>query len=148
MIMDKGNYKKDRKGRFIKVGTIVWTIDPDGEKRYLLRHNKPFNGYEDEWTISFGNVEKDDEEKDTVAREIKEEFGIMNFEGIKDLAYEIEFESGRGKTAIKFYAIKVKDINISITLNEESIGYDWMKMDKVVEVMQHKDEKKAFGFVK
>lgn len=35
-----------------KVAAIVWTIDPEGERRFLLRHNKPFDGYEDEWTIT------------------------------------------------------------------------------------------------
>lgn len=147
--MDKGNYKKDKEGRIIKVGTIVWTIDPDGEKRYLLRHNKPFNGYEDEWTISFGNVEEADEEKSTVIREVKEEFGIerVEDEDIKDLKYEVGFESGRGKTAIKFYAVKVKDIDIKIRLNEESIGYDWMKFDDVTKIMKHDDEKKAFDLI-
>lgn len=41
------DYKKDDSNRFIKVGVIVWTVDPDGNYRFLIRHNKPFNGYED-----------------------------------------------------------------------------------------------------
>ena len=43
-----------------KVAVIIWTIDPESQIRILLRHNKPFNGYEDEWTITFGNVEEDE----------------------------------------------------------------------------------------
>lgn len=138
------DYKKDDSNRFIKVGVIVWTIDPDGNPRFLIRHNKPFNGYEDEWTISFGNVEQGETIKDAAFREATEEFGLTEIEQIQDLKYEIEFTSKKGKMIIKFYAIKIKDIDVKISLNEESIGFDWMVLNKVKEVMQHDDEKKAF----
>jgi len=127
-----------------KVGVIVWTIDPEGNHRFLIRHNKPFNGYEDEWTISFGNVEQGETIENTALREATEEFGLIGVEQIQDLKYEIELSSKEGKTIIKFYAIKIKDIDIKISLNEESIGFDWMILDKVKEIMQHDDEKKAF----
>jgi len=48
---------------------------------------------------------------------------------------------------ISFFAIKVKDLDVKIILNEESIGYDWMLLSKVKEVMQHEDEKNAFKLV-
>lgn len=140
-------YKKDAKGRFLKVGVIVWTIDPEGTPRFLIRHNKPFDGYDDEWTISFGNVETTETEKEAALREPQEEYGINKVEEIKDLSYEIEFEGKRGLTVIKFFAIKLKNIDVKISLNEESIGYDWMTIDKVKEVMQHEDEKKAFDIL-
>ena len=72
-------YKKDSKGRSLKIGVIVWTVDPEGNPRFLLRHNKPFNGYEDEWTITFGNVEEGESVKVAAEREPKEEFGLMRF---------------------------------------------------------------------
>ena len=137
-------YKKDDSDRFIKVGVIVWTIDPDGNSRFLIRHNKPFNGYEDEWTISFGNVEQNESIKNAALREATEEFGLTDIEQVQDLEYEIEFTSKKGKTIIKFYAIRLKDIDVKISLNEESIGFDWMVLNRVKEVMQHDDEKKAF----
>ncbi|EKE04815.1 MAG: hypothetical protein ACD_19C00432G0011 [uncultured bacterium] len=137
-------YKKDSHNRFIKVGVIVWTIDPDGNLRFLIRHNKPFNGYEDEWTISFGNVEQNETFKKAALREVTEEFGLTETELIQDLRYEIEFTSKKGETLIKFYAIKLKNIDTKILLNEESIGFDWMVLNKVKEIMQHDDEKKAF----
>lgn len=140
-------YKKDAKGRHLKVGVIVWTIDPEDKPRFLIRHNKPFNGYDDEWTISFGNVEVNETEEETAIREPREEFGIKKVEEIKDLSYEVEFTGKRGLTVIKFFAIKLEDIDVTITLNEESIGFDWMTIDKVKEMMQHEDEKKAFDIL-
>lgn len=145
--MNKNKFKVDTKGRYLKVGVIVWTVDPEGEIRFLLRHNKPFNGYKDEWTIAFGNVEAGEEEIDTARREAKEEFGIENFLDTLDLQYEVEFESKLGPTVIRFFALKVNDISTKVRLNEESIGYDWMTLDKVLQVMELDDEKKAFGIL-
>lgn len=82
--------------------------------------------------------------KDAALREATEEFGLTEIEQIQDLKYEIEFTSKKGKMIIKFYAIKIKDIDVKISLNEESIGFDWMVLNKVKEIMQHDDEKKAF----
>ena len=105
-----------------KVATIVWTIDPEGKKRFLLRHNKPFDGYEDEWTITFGDIEKDENLEEVAKREASEEFGISEFEEIKKLNYKIEFDGKHGLTEAHFVVLKVKNLNIPITLNEESIG--------------------------
>lgn len=140
-------YEKDSQGRFLKAGVIVWTIDPEGKPRFLIRHNRPFDGYEDEWTISFGNVETNEAEENTALRESEEEFGLGKANNVQNLNYEIEFTDKRGKTVIKFFAIRLKDINTKIVLNEESIGYDWMTISKVKKVMQHDDEKKAFDIL-
>lgn len=130
-----------------KVAVIIWTIDPEGIKRFLLRHNKPFNGYDDEWTVTFGGVEEGETNEKAAVREICEEYGISDFEEVKDLNYKVEFQGKNGLTEAHFFAVKIKDLDIKIILNEESIGYDWMKLEKVKEVMQHEDEKKAFDLI-
>lgn len=130
-----------------KIAVIVWTIDPEGNKRFLLRHNKPFNGYEDEWTITFGDIEPNENLEDAAKREVYEEFGISDLEETKNLNYKIEFEGKHGLTEVHFVSTKIKDINTQINLNEESIGYDWMKLEKVKEIMRHEDEKKAFELI-
>ena len=130
-----------------KVAVIVWTIDPEGYKRYLLRHNKPFDGYDDEWTVTFGGIEKDETKEAAAIREIFEEYSISEIEEIEDLNYKVEFEGKNGPAAAHFFAVKVKDLNIKIILNEESIGYDWMKIEEVMKVMKHKDEKKSFDLI-
>lgn len=138
-------YKQDDKGRSVKVGVIVWTIDPESTPRFLMRHNKPFNGYDDEWTITFGNVEEGESDDSAAVREASEEFSIDKFEGDPiNLDYDVEFEGKKGKTVIHFFAVKVPNIDEKIIPNEESIGYDWMKIEKVKEVMQYEDEKKSF----
>lgn len=130
-----------------KVAAVVWTIDPEGSKRFLLRHNKPFNGYEDEWTIAFGDIEPNESLEEAAKREVGEEFGISEFEEINNLNHKIEFEGQHGRTEAHFVSIKVKDIDAQIILNEESIGYDWCLKDNVKEIMKHEDEKRAFELI-
>lgn len=131
-----------------KVAVIVYTKDPEGNWRFLLRHNKPFNGHEDEWTITFGTVEENEDYKNTAIREAIEEFGIVEvFIDVVDLEYSISYTGKNGLTDIHFFACKLPNLDTKITLNEESIGYDWMKIEKVKEVMQHEDEKKAFDIL-
>ena len=130
-----------------KVAVIIWTIDPEENKRFLLRHNKPFNGHEDEWTITFGDIEENEELEQAAKREASEEFGISEIEEIKNLSYKIEFEGKHGSTEAHFISLKIAELNIPIILNEESIGYDWVLLEKVKEVMKHEDEKKAFELI-
>jgi len=130
-----------------KVAVIVWTIDPEGNRRFLLRHNKPFDGYEDEWTITFGDIEGEESFEEAASRETREEFGINEFKEIKNLNYKIEFEGKHGLTEAHFVSLRVKSLDAPITLNEESIGYDWMPIENVKELMKHEDEKKAFDLI-
>ena len=130
-----------------KVAAIIWTIDTERGKRFLLRHNKPFDRYEDEWTIAFGDIENGENLEETAKREVSEEFGIHSFGEVTNLNYKIEFKGRNGSTEAHFVALKAKDINIPIVLNEESIGFDWMLIKKVKEVMKHEDEKKAFDLI-
>ncbi len=139
--------KKNVDGKLVKVASIVWTIDPDGVKRFLLRHNKPFDGHDDEWTIVFGSVEPDEPEAMAAKREMQEEYGILDIDEMVDLNYSIEYEEPRGKFIIYFFACKVTDIDTKITLNEESIGFDWVTLEGAKKIMQHSDEFKALEMV-
>ena len=130
-----------------KVAVIVWTIDPEGNKRFLLRHNKPFDGYENEWTITFGDVEDSENLEEAAKREASEELGISEFKETKNLNHKIEFEGKHGPTEAHFIALKVENLDVTITLNEESIGCDWKLIEKVKGIMKHEDEKKAFDLI-
>ena len=126
-----------------KAGVIVYVKDPEGNYRFLLRHNKPFNGREDEWTILFGTVEENETYMECVRRELEEEYGIKDIEIVEDLEYVIKVDD----LDIHFYTVEVKDINTTIHLNEESIGYDWMLIEDVKNTMKYSDEKRAFDIL-
>jgi ADP-ribose pyrophosphatase YjhB (NUDIX family) len=134
---------KDATGRVLKVGIIIYTIDPEKQVRFLLRHSKPFNGYDDEWTVAFGTVEDGTDLMAEAIREAGEEFGIKEFLVRTNLEYEIEFTGKHGVSVIHFFALKAANLEVPVVLNEESIGYDWMKLDTVLAAMIHDDEKDA-----
>ncbi len=131
----------------MKIASSVWTVDPEGNKRFLIRHNRPFDGYDDEWTILFGNVDEGESSEDAAIREVGEEYGVHFTQQVTDLGYKIEYEDKGRLTEISFYALKVKSIDVPIRLNQESIGYDWMILDKAMSVMQYDDESTALGLV-
>lgn len=134
-----------------KIAALAWTVDPENNKRYLLRHNKPFNGYEDEWTITFGDVEENESIETAAMREIEEEFNIIKEDilEVRNLNYKTKYFSKKrnSEIVVNYFAIKVKDLNIKIILNGESIGYDWMKLDKAKESMQYEDERAILEMV-
>jgi 8-oxo-dGTP pyrophosphatase MutT (NUDIX family) len=127
--------------KIIKVGCIVWGIDPQNNPRFLLRHNKPFdNFHKDEWAYCFGTVEANELPRVAAIREVGEEFGITTFSEVIDLQSPIKTNGRRGPRITYFFAFKVDDIELPIKLNEESIGYDWLTLDKAREIISHKDE--------
>lgn len=130
-----------------KIASIVWTVDPEGNKRFLIRHNRPFNGYNDEWTILFGNVDEGESSEDAAIREVGEEYGLHFTQRVTNLRHKIEYEDKGRQTVISFYALKVESIDVPIRLNQESIGYDWMTLDQAVSVMRHDDESAALWLV-
>lgn len=138
----------DKQPTRIKIASIVWTIDPEEKKRFLLRHNRPFDGYDDEWTILFGNVDEGESTKEAAVREVGEEYGIVDLENFVDLGYRLEYEDKGRATVIHFFSMKVNSIDVPIQLNSESIGYDWMTLDRAKDTMQHDDESIALGMVK
>jgi len=96
----------------------------------------------------FGSVDPEESEILAAKREAEEEFGIREFDGdTLDLNYSTDYSGKHGPTVVHFFAMKVPNIDVKIVLNEESIGYDWMLVEKVMETMVHDDEKKAFNLL-
>ena len=124
----------------LKIASIVWTIDPNGEKRFLMRHNRPFDGYDDEWTILFGNVDEGEKPEQAAMREVGEEYGIFSISSVNNLNYSLENKDKGLVTVIHFFSIRVESIDTPIQLNNESIGYDWMTLEKAVASMRYDDE--------
>ena len=109
----------------------------------FTRHNKPFNGYEDQWETIFGTIELDEDKSAAAIRETREEFGIYEYSEIKDLTYTTEYAGKHGPTIVHWFALQVPSIDARIVLNEESIGYDWATIERARVLMKREDEFKA-----
>jgi len=136
---------KNEQGERVRVGVIVWVLDPEGNVRYFLRHNKPFNGYRDEWNMIFGSVEPDENIHEAVIREVKEESNLtVTDASVHDLEYSLRYTAANGPTVIHFFGVKALSIDERVTLNEESIGYDWAVLEEVQRHVPYQEQVKAF----
>jgi len=135
----------DEHGRRVRVGVIVWAIDPENNVRFFLRHNKPFHGHSDEWNMIFGSVEPGEALVPSVVREISEESGLtVLVDNVQDLDYSLEYTSHHDRTIIRFFAAQVDSVESKVVLNEESIGYDWAKIEEVRQRVPYGEQVKAF----
>ena len=130
------------------VGVIVWAIDPVGNNRYLIRHNKPFDGYPDEWNFVYGHIETDESEIATAKRELAEEFGLdVKENALRRLEYSISKDFATHTTQIIYYSTKLDYINTDITLNEESIGFDWVLESELKIKLLHREQFNAIKHI-
>lgn len=122
--------------KLLKIGGIVFTKDPEGNYRLLLRHNRPFNGHLDHWTIVSGTIDEGENALQATTREIKEEFSITEFDRVVDLNYQYDLEVGNEVWNITYYAFQVKEIDIRVILDWESIGYNWCTFKEAKELIR------------
>jgi 8-oxo-dGTP pyrophosphatase MutT (NUDIX family) len=133
--------------KYPKVAVIVYTTDPEGTRRFLLRHNKPFNGYEDEWTVVFGSIDPGEDALAAALREAYEELGVAQYSNVSELAYTSEYIGKHGPSIVRYFAVKVANLDIRVVLNEESIGYDWVTLETAQQLMRHVEESKALTLI-
>lgn len=109
-----------------------------GTLEYLLLHY-----HAGHWDFPKGNVEKGEQELDTVRREVKEETSINNIEFVDGFRKKIEYNYKRnGKLVHKqvvFYLAKtdVKDVKLSF----EHKGYGWLNYGQALRRLTYKNAK-------
>lgn len=110
--------------REVSAGAVIFREDK--ERKYLILHYE--SGH---WDFAKGNIEKGENEKDTIKREVKEETGIGNIKFINGLKEKISyFYKHKGKTIFKeviFYLVETKEEKVK--LSHEHIGYEWLNYE-------------------
>jgi 8-oxo-dGTP pyrophosphatase MutT (NUDIX family) len=127
-------------------GAIVFRREGKEIKYLLLR--KSFE--KDYWDFPKGNIEKDEDEKETVLREVKEETRIDDGKIIDGFKEKISYVYRReGKTFFKevvcfLVETKTKDVKISW----EHVTYEWIDFQEAFKRMKSKELiKKADSFL-
>jgi 8-oxo-dGTP pyrophosphatase MutT (NUDIX family) len=129
--------------KLLKIGTVVFAFDPDGILRILLRHNRPFNNNMDHWTIVSGTVDPGESFIEAATRELIEEFGISEIIKMIDLDYKKSLIRDDIELIISYFAVEVKNIDVKITLDFESIGYNWCTIEEAIVIIQEDFVKEA-----
>jgi len=124
-------------------GAVVFRKE-DSKFYYLLLHYQ--SGH---WDFPKGHIEKGEEEKETVKREIKEETGIEDVEFIPGFRERITYffrksydKSKKPPLVFKevvFYLVKTKTKQVRISY--EHTGYKWLPYNKAIKQITFKNAK-------
>ena len=128
-------------------GAVVFRKEK--EPKYLLLHYEA--GHFD---FPKGNIEKGENDIETVKREIQEETGIRDIEIIKDfkekIQYYFKFEGELINKRVVFYLAKTDEEEVKLSF--EHIGFAWLSYDKALDKLTFKNAKeilkKANNFLK
>ena len=123
-------------------GAIIFHINEEIE--YLLLHYPSGSrASKDYWDLPKGHIEKNEEEEDTVRREVKEETGLDDIKIIEGFKESIKyFFKSEGKTIFKtvvFYLAETKTKEVKISF--EHVGYEWLPYEKALEQLHFKNAK-------
>ena len=117
-------------------GAVVFL--KNSEVNYLLLHYEAGH-----WDFVKGNVEPNENEKDTVIRELQEETGIVDAQFIDDFKEKIEYFYRRQGTTIHkeviFFLIETHTEKVE--LSYEHVGYTWLNYQHAMEKLTFKNAK-------
>jgi len=120
-------------------GAIVFRKE-DNQIKFLLLHYGAGH-----WEFPRGHPEKDEEEKGTVLRELKEETGLIKVKFAEGFRKEISFYFRKKAELILkiavFYLLETTQKRIKLSF--EHIGYKWANIDAALKTLTFKDSKKV-----
>ena len=114
------------------------------EIKYLLLHYPSGSRTSrDYWDLPKGHIEENEDETDTVIREVKEETGLENIKIIEGFKEFIKyFFKSKGKTIFKtvvFYLAETGDQDVKVSF--EHTGYKWLLYEEALSQLTFKNAK-------
>jgi 8-oxo-dGTP pyrophosphatase MutT (NUDIX family) len=110
------------------------------EPKYLLLHYQ--GGH---WDFVKGNIEADEEEKETVLRELEEETGISDGRLIEGFRESINYIYKRGKQVfykeVVFYLVTTRTEEVKLSYEHQ--GYDWLSYEDALARLTYKNARQV-----
>lgn len=123
----------------VSAGAVIFRRE-DSEIKYLLLHYEAGH-----WEFVKGNIDKTEEELDTVVREAKEETGIEDLKFVEGFRETITYFFRReGKTVRKeviFFLAETKTKEIK--LSYEHVGSEWLNYKDALERLTFKNAREV-----
>ena len=116
-------------------GAIIFIREK--EIKYILLHYE--SGH---WDFVKGHIEENEDEKETVTREAKEEVGIKDLKFIPNFKEKIQFFYRRDdliKKEVIYYLAETKTKKVK--LSYEHIGYEWLNYKEALKQLTFKDSR-------
>ncbi len=123
----------------LKIMAIVYKV-VDGDLYFLALRNNPSDKRHggDYYFVVTGYVNQNEELKNAVKREIKEETGISSILSITDLNKIYHYDWDGDKCEEHVFSAKIEG-GVK-KLNYEHIGYKWLKKDDFVKIVKWNDK--------
>ena len=125
-------------------GAIVFRIEKGGALYLLLRYPSSGKAKKEYWDLPKGHMEKGEQEKDTVRREVQEETGLEDIQFLDGFREEIRywFQSKGQKISktVAFYLAKTKQKQVRIS--SEHLGFLWLGYEDALEKLTYKNAKR------
>ena len=123
--------------REVSAGAIIVRKSPSG-REFLILH------YElGHWDFTKGHIEKGEDERETVRREVTEETGItdiMFVEGFRETIKYFFKWKGRGIFKIVIFYL-VETPQKEVKLSHEHIGYEWLSFGDAMKRLKFKNSR-------
>ena len=134
--------------REISAGAVIFRKTKQGPQFLILHYEL---GH---WDFVKGNIEKEEDENETVRREIREETGIRRIKCIEGFRETIKyFYKWKGQNIFKiviYYLVETRQR--AVKLSYEHIGFDWLPYQRAMERLTFENGKevlkKAHKFLK
>lgn len=126
-------------------GAIIFR-EEGGIKYYLLLHYPSKSRKGGHWEFPKGHVEVNENEEETMRREIKEETGIEDLKIIPGFKKYIKYFFRKYKSKgwifklVVFFVAKTETKEVK--LSEEHVGFAWLPISKAIEQTTFKNSKK------
>ena len=115
-------------------GAVVFR--KDREIRYLLLYRKAKLHYKESWDFPKGKIEEEDE-KETIKREILEETGINDVRIIPSFKEKISYfykkENKLISKEVVYYLVETKEEKVNIS--DEHDGYKWANYNEAIKLL-------------
>ena len=126
-------------------GAIVFRVEKERFSYLLLRYPSSLKAPKEYWDLPKGHIEKGEEEKDTVVREIREETGLTDiefFDGFrKEIHYWFQSEGEKISKTVVFYLVKTDTEHI--TISSEHLGFQWLPYREALQKLTYKNAKQT-----
>ena len=117
----------------VSCGAIIFR--ENSERKFLLLLNGKY------FKFVTGRIEKDEEEKDTVKREIEEETGITDIkfiEGFREIYnFTYKFKGDLIPREIVLYLVETKTEDVRISYEHDS--FKWLTFEEAIELIKFKN---------
>ena len=125
-------------------GAIIFRMEK-GKPLYLLLRYPSARSKKEYWDLPKGHMEKGEEERDTVIREVREETGLQDIEFLdgfrEEIRYWFQAKGQKISKTVAFYLAQTRQKKV--TISSEHLGFIWLGYEEAREKLTYENAKQV-----